>query len=146
MFEDFFRDKFQRDAAQTTLWIQLLEEKEDELTAEMRLTVSKILNGHHIWNARLRQVVPESELTDVLPLIHWKQLLEANLRETNTFLDDFSSAEKVRYHDSEGVQLERFTVDLLFQLLQDNQFYRGQLTLLAQQLDWSVRDFNLYIN
>lgn len=146
MFQDFFRDKFQRDAAQTTQWIQLLEEKEDEITPEMRLVVSKILNGHHIWNARLRQVIPESELSDLLPFIYWKQLLEANLRETNAFLDDFSSTEKVRYHDSEGVQLERLTIDLLFQLVQDNQFYRGQLTLLAQQLGWSIRDFNLFRN
>jgi len=144
VFQDFFRDKFQRDAAQTTQWIQLLEEKEDELTPEMQMVVAKILNGHHIWNARLLQVNPESELSDLLPMIYWKQLLEANLRETNAFLDDFASTEKVRYHDSEGVKLERLTVDLLFQLLQDNQFYRGQLTLLAQQLGWRIPDINLY--
>ena len=75
-----------------------------------------------------------------MPQLHWKQLLQANSRETIVYLDDFSSEEKIRFHDSEGVQLEQLSIDLLFQLLQDNSFYRGQLVLLISKENW---DFQL---
>jgi uncharacterized damage-inducible protein DinB len=138
MFQEFFAGKVQRDLALTGQWIRFLEEKENELTPEVRQIISKILNSHHIWNCRLKQLMPESDLNDALPLSHWQQLLQANFRETIAYLDDFSAEEKIRFHDSEGVQPEQLTVDILFQLLQDNQFYRGQLTLLCEQLGWQV--------
>lgn len=140
MFQAFFSDKLQRDLAFNLQWADFLEAKEDELTDEIRLAASKIINSHHIWNCRLRKENPESELTDVMPQLHWKQLLQANSRETIVYLDDFSSEEKIRFHDSEGVQLEQLSVDLLFQLLQDNSFYRGQLALLCAKEGW---DFQL---
>ncbi|MES2554944.1 MAG: hypothetical protein V4604_02275 [Bacteroidota bacterium] len=139
MFQAFFTDKLQRDLAFNLQWADFLETKEDELTDDIRLAASKIINSHHIWNCRLRALAPESDLTDVMPQLHWKQLLQANSRETILYLDDFSSEEKIRFHDSEGVQLEQLSVDLLFQLLQDNAFYRGQLALLCGNQSW---DFN----
>jgi uncharacterized damage-inducible protein DinB len=138
MFQEFFTGKFQRDLALTGQWVRFLEEKEDELTPEIRQTVSKILNGHHIWNCRLKQALPESDLDDVLPLPHWQQLLQANFRETIVYLDDLSAEEKIRFHDSEGVRMEQLSVDILFQLLLDNQFYRGQLALLCRQAGWET--------
>ena len=140
MFHTFFSDKLQRDLAFNLQWADFLETKEDELTDEIRLVASKIINSHHIWNCRLRKLVPESDLTDVMPQLHWKQLLQANSRETILYLDDFSSEEKIRFHDSEGVQLEQLSIDLLFQLVQDNAFYRGQLVLLISKENW---DFQL---
>jgi hypothetical protein len=137
MFQAFFSDKLQRDLAFNLQWADFLENNEDELTDEIRLAASKIINSHHIWNCRLRKLVPESDLTDVMPQFHWKQLLQANFRETIMYLDDLSSEEKIRFHDSEGVQLEQLSVDLLFQLLQDNAFYRGQLALLCDHKGWN---------
>jgi hypothetical protein len=139
MFQAFFSDKLQRDLAFNLQLADFLETKEDELTDEIRLAASKIINSHHIWNCRLRKLVPESELTDMMPQLHWKQLLQANSRETIVYLDDFSSEEKIRFHDSEGVQLEQLSVDLLFQLLQDNSFYRGQLALLISKTGWDFQ-------
>jgi hypothetical protein len=138
MFQEFFAGKFERDRDLTSYFIRFLEEKEDDVIPEMRTALCKILNGHHIWNCRLRQIVPESELTDLLPISHWQKLLQANHRETIIYLDDFSAGEKILYHDSEGVNLEQLTIDILFQLLQDNAFYRGQLTLLFTQAGWSL--------
>jgi hypothetical protein len=89
--------------------------------------------------------ISESEIGDLMPELHWKQLLQANLRETLSYLDDFSSDAKISYHDSEGVVLEHLTTDLLFQLLQDNQFYRGQLALLARQNDLPLPDSPLVL-
>ncbi|ASS48763.1 MAG: hypothetical protein A3D31_06530 [Candidatus Fluviicola riflensis] len=140
MFQAFFIHKLQRDLALNLQWVDFLETKEDELTDEIRLAASKIINSHHIWNCRLRKLIAESDLMDVMPQLHWKQLLQANSRETIVYLDDFSSEEKIRFHDSEGVQLEQLSVDLLFQLLQDNSFHRGQLVLLCEKQGW---DFNL---
>ncbi|MDH4472217.1 MAG: hypothetical protein QE487_06390 [Fluviicola sp.] len=139
MFQAFYTDILQRDLAFNLQWADFLETKEDELTDEIRLTASKIINSHHIWNCRLRKLVPESDLTDVMPQLHWKQLLQANSRDTITYLDDFSFEEKIRFHDSEGVQLEQLSVDLLFQLLQDNAFYRGQLALLISKIGWDFQ-------
>jgi hypothetical protein len=139
MFHSFFADKLQRDLALNLQWADFLETKEDELTDEIRLAASKIINSHHIWNCRLRKSEQESDLTDVMPPLHWKQLLQANSRETLMYLDDFSSEEKIRFHDSEGVQLEQLSVDLLFQLLQDNSFYRGQLVLLCSKQGWEFQ-------
>lgn len=137
MFQVFFVEKLQRDLSLNLQWADFLETKEDELNDEIRSAASKIINSHHIWNCRLRKLVPESDLHDLMPQIHWKQLLRANSRETMLFLDDFSSEEKIRFHDSEGVQLEQLSVDLMFQLLQDNSFYRGQLALLCEKQGWN---------
>jgi hypothetical protein len=133
MFRDFFEDKFGRDLSQNVRWFDLLENSEEELTPEIRKTASKIINAHHIWNCRLKQVIPESGLTDIMPVVYWRQLTQANCRETIAFLDDFSAGEKIRYHDSEGVQLEQLTVDILFATLQGSAFYRGQLAILCEQ-------------
>ena len=140
MSREFWYEQFRRDRALQLQWISLLEEQSDHLTDEMKAVFSRILNSHHIWNTRLRQSEPESELSDVLPLFHWKQLQEANSRETLAYLDDFSDEAKVLYHDSEGVSLERLSVDILFQLLQDNAFYRGQLCLLCRETGLKTAD------
>lgn len=132
MWHAFFRDKLIRDAALTSRWIDFIAEQ-DDLTSEWNRILSAILNSHHIWNCRITDQISESEIGDLMQELHWKQLLQANLRETLSYLDDFSSEAKISYHDSEGVALEQLTTDLLFQLLQDNQFYRGQLALLARQ-------------
>lgn len=133
MSQEFWAEQFHRDRALQVQWIALLDEQSDHLTDDVKAVFSRILNSHHIWNTRLRQSVPESDLNDVLPLFHWKQLQEANTRETLAYLDDFSAEAKVRYHDSEGVPLERLSTEILFQLLQDNAFYRGQLDLLCRE-------------
>lgn len=140
MFREFFAEKCERDGLINRRWITFLEEKEDQLTPEIRKTFSRLLNSHHIWNCRLKQIIPESDINDVLPVIHWQQLQLANTRDTLTYLDDFSAEEKLLYHDSEGVQLEQLAVNILFQLLQDNQFYRGQLALLCTQQGWEAVD------
>lgn len=140
MSQEFWIEQFRRDRAVQLQWIALLEEQSDSLTDEMKAVFSRILNSHHIWNTRLRQSEPESELNDVLPLLHWKQLQEANSRETLAYLDDFSAEAKVSYHDSEGVPLERLSADILFQLLQDSAFYRGQLDLLCRNAGLRTMD------
>lgn len=132
MWHNFFRDKLERDAALTGRWIDFITSR-DDLPSGWNRILSAILNSHHIWNCRLTGKISESEIRDLMPELHWKQLLQANLRETLSYLDDFSSEAKISYHDSEGIVLEQLTTDLLFQLLQDNQFYRGQLALLADQ-------------
>ena len=133
MLREFFEEKCRRDHALNECWIHLLEKWEHQLTDELRLAFSRILNAHHIWNSRLQQQLPESEMTDLMPLSHWRKLQELNFRETLNYLEDVVFDSKVHYHDSEGVRLEQTTVDMLFQLLQENQFYRGQLALLFRQ-------------
>lgn len=128
MWYTFFRDKLERDAALTGKWITFVRERED-LSTEWNRAVSTILNSHHIWNCRLTGEVAESELTDLLPELHWEQLLHANLRETLMILEDNSSGNA----RSESTEWDPFTADVLFQLLTDNAFYRGQLALLNRQ-------------
>lgn len=140
MSQEFWFEQFRRDRALQLQWIALLEEQADSLTDKIKAVFSRLLNSHHIWNTRLRQSAPESDLNDVLPLFHWKQLQEANSRETLAYLDDFSTEAKVRYHDSEGVPLERLSAEILFQLLQDNAFYRGQLDLLCRETGLKTAD------
>lgn len=133
MFPAFFGELVERDYAVNKRWVVYLEEHADSLTAEMKSLFSRLINAHHIWNCRLVGSQPESELNDVLPYHHWERLIRANFQETQHFLDTFSDEEKIRYHDSEGVQLEELAANMLFALLQNNHFYRAQLEWICRQ-------------
>ena len=144
MLPAFFAEQLERDYAVNKRWLQFLEEHEDELTGEMQLLVSQLINAHHIWNCRLLGELPESELNDVMPTHHWEQLIRSNMLETQRFLDNFSDEEKISYHDSEGVQLEELAANMLFALLQNNHFYRAQLEFVCRKAGLSVPAADLF--
>lgn len=133
MLPAFFAEQLERDYAVNKRWVVYLEDHADELTQDIQLLFSQLINAHHIWNCRLLGTHPESELNDLLPHHHWEQLLRANFQETQHFLNSFSDEEKIRYHDSEGVQLEELAANMLFALLQNNHFYRAQLEWVCRQ-------------
>lgn len=144
MLPAFFAEQLERDYHVNQRWATCLEEQEDELTDEIRLLVSKLINSHHIWNCRLVGQQPESEPHDLMPLAHWMQLIRSNFLETQRFLTNFSDEEKIRYHDSEGVQLEDLPANMLFALLQTNHFYRAQLEWVCQLSGLTIPSAELF--
>lgn len=144
MLPAFFAEQLEKDVVINERWVQLLEDHEDDLTAEIRLLVSQLINAQHIWNCRLQGAIPESDLNDLMPVHHWKQLIRANYHDTKRFLDDHSAEEKIRYHDSEGVQLEELPANMLFALLQNNQFFRAQLEYVCLSQHFPVPASELF--
>jgi len=82
---------------------------------------------HHIWISRLQGITPESEEWDLLPQHFWERLSEENFRQTSNYLEQFDQEEKIHYHSSEGVRMQKQVVDVLYHILQHSQYHRAQI-------------------
>lgn len=126
-FQDFFREKFEYDLHANLSWCKLLSEIEENIPEYVSKTMSHIINVHHIWNARLLQIPAESEDWDILPMSYWAQLHQDNFRKTTDFLEHHDTFEKVNYHDSEGVPMEKEAIDILYHILNHTNYHRAQI-------------------
>lgn len=129
MMKDFFLEKFEFDFYATEMCIDQIEKQEDVVSDFVKKSISHIINVHHIWNARLIEKKPESELWDVLPIHFLTQLNRQNHRETIDYIEKFELGEKVKYHSSEGVRLNKMDIDILYHILNHSSYHRGQIVL-----------------
>jgi len=127
--KEFFLDKFEYDFYATKNWIDCIEKQEDLVSEFVLKSMSHIINVHHIWNARLFNKLPESELWDKLPMSYWLKLHQSNYLETVEFLEKYEMEEKVKYHSSEGVQMIRSCSDILYHILNHSNYHRAQVVL-----------------
>lgn len=133
--KDFFLDKFEYDFFATKNWISCIETQEDEVSSFVIKSISHIINVHHIWNCRLLNKKSESELWDVLPVSYLLKLHQQNYLETIEYLEKYELEEKIKYHSSEGVQLEKNSVDILYHILNHSNYHRAQIVLDLKQSD-----------
>lgn len=140
--KDFFLDKFEYDFFATKNWISSIEAQENQVSPFVLRSISHIINVHHIWNRRLLQQKSESELWDVLPVSYLLKLHQENYRETVNFLEKFELEEKIKYHSSEGVQLVKSSIDILYHVLNHSNYHRAQIVMDLKQNNLKAPIFN----
>lgn len=148
-FQSFFKEKFEYDLHSNLGWLKFLEQNEANLNAanlnDLTKWMSHIINVHHIWNARLSQVNSESEAWDLLPLHYFERFLLENYNQTIQFLEQHTLEEKINYHDSEGVQIEKETMDILYHLLNHSNYHRAQMALKSKEWGFQIPSTNFII-
>jgi uncharacterized damage-inducible protein DinB len=140
--KDFFLDKFEYDFYATKNWITCIEEQEDLVSKFTLQSISHVINVHHIWNQRLVNMPYESDLWDVFQVEHLQRLHQQNYTETIDFLEKFELSEKVKYHSSEGVQLTKPIIDVLYHMLNHSNYHRAQIVLDLKQHNLKHPSFN----
>lgn len=140
--KDFFLDKFEYDFYATNNWIDSIIAQEDLVSPFVVRSISHIINVHHIWNCRLLNKDSESELWDVLPMDYLHRLHRQNYLETIEFLEKYELNEKINYHSSEGVQLTKLIVDVLYHMLNHANYHRAQIVLDLKQNNLEHPSFN----
>ena len=140
--KEFFIDKFEYDFRSNQKWVEVLAKNEDDLSDFIRKSMSHIINVHHIWISRILEEKPESHSWDLLPVRFWDQLLCDNLRKTTEYLENFEFSEKINYHSEEGVQLSKTAIDILYHILNHNNYHRAQIAMELRNLGISPPSFN----
>lgn len=140
--KDFFLDKFEYDFHATNNWIESIVSQEDLVSPFVCKSISHIINVHHVWNCRLMNKTSESELWDILPMHYLFRLHQQNYLETLDFLEKFELNEKINYHSSEGVQLTKHIIDVLYHLLNHSNYHRAQIVLELKQNNLKHPSFN----
>lgn len=137
-FQEFFAEKFEYDFHSNLAWNKIFVENEDNLSDYMVKSMSHIINVHHIWNARLMQAVAESADWDILPVDFMERLHQENYRQTIHFLEHQSLSEKINYHSSEGVPMEKETMNILYHILDHSNYHRAQIAKEARDIGLPV--------
>lgn len=141
----FFEEKFEFDLHSNLTWSSILEENESKLTDFMSDTISHISNIHHLWNARLIGKKAESNDWDNLPMQYWHRFHQQNYNETIEFLQHQTIGQTIHYFDSEGNQMEKETVAILYHILNHSNYHRAQLAVVAKQLGIPVPSSNFIL-
>lgn len=144
-FQQFFSGKFEFDLHANLAWVKIFEAHEEALSPYLLRSMSHIINVHHLWNSRLLGTVAESEEWDLLPVDFMKRMHEENCRHTIHFLEYDSLSEKINYHDSEGVPMEKQTMDILYHLLTHSNYHRAQIAREARDLGLPVAATNFIL-
>ena len=148
-FQSFFKEKFEIDLQSNLAWVKFLEENEDALDFDQNQILKKwfshIINVHHIWNARLEQKKSESEDWDLLPNFYFERLLFENFNQTMQIIEQQDLDQKVNYHDSEGVPMEKETLDVLFHMLNHSNYHRAQMALKGKEWGFKIPSFQFVV-
>jgi uncharacterized damage-inducible protein DinB len=144
-FQDFFAEKFEFDLHTNLAWTAQFETLEDVLSPYLMQSMSHIINVHHIWNSRLLHTVQESREWDILPLSFAERLHRANFQVTMDFMENYSLEEKINYHDSEGVVMEKQTLDILYHMLYHSNYHRAQIAKETRDLGLPVVSSNFIV-
>lgn len=136
-FQSFFSSKFERDFQENLSWATWFETHEDEVSREMLLQFSHILNAHHIWNARLFQAQGEvleieSDLWDPLPPVYFERLARENYEQSIRYLNFSNTSTKVNYYTENESVYEVKSLDILQHILMHSTHHRAQLILLVK--------------
>lgn len=139
--KDFLLDKFEYEFNALKLWIECIEEQEDQVSDFVKRSISHIINAHHIWNSRLLGRRAESEFWDTLPIRFLQKLNQQNYREVLDYMENFELGEKVNYHSSEGIRFDRTDLDILFHVLNHSVYHRAQIVLDLKQQNLKYPSF-----
>lgn len=140
--QSFFQDKFLYDLHANRMLISKLEAQEDNLNDYLLRSMSHILNVHYLWNCRLLAQKVESEVWDILPLSYFHKFNESNYLNTISYIDSIHEENKIEYHDSEAVLMEKSDRDILYHLLNHASYHRGQIVLAMKQNNLQTPSFN----
>ena len=145
MNTDWFEEKFQFDFEANAIWSNYFE-TQDTINDQLNRLYCHILNVHHIWIRRIQHKAIESNVWDVFEPRYFARLNHQNFQETLDYLAGSSTEELIRYTDSTGKQHEKLTSNILYHILHHSAHHRGQVALLAQQLNMHDRPSLNYIS
>lgn len=146
--KEFLLDKFEFDFHATKMLIEVIEKQEDLISPFVLKSISHIINAHHIWNSRMLGKKAESDVWDILPVHFLLQLHRQNYRETVDYLEKFELGEKVNYHSSEGIRIDKIDLDILYHVLSHSNYHRAQIIMDLKQhgLEHTGMNFISYKN
>lgn len=133
---DFFQQRFSYLHQVNLAWIRHLTADEMDVSHDIKLLVSKLINDQHIRLAQFQGIDSESELLDIHAERYWEMLERANFKEWQQFI--FSLA-------SENLSSDDVLFVQLFQVLNQHAQYLGQLKLLCEQQEIDLIDENLIL-
>lgn len=121
---DFFQQRFSYIHQLNLSWIAHLMKEDADISWDIKVAVSQLINSQHIAVAGILNTEIESDLNDVLPEMYWESLERDNYKQwMNVFLQF-----------NQGLQdnIEWLT-PLLFKSLHETAQHIGQLKLLVAQ-------------
>lgn len=135
---DFLQEKFSQIHYLNLRWFRFLIDSDLDLSPEIQLSVSQVLNSRHIWWSHLNGIPAESELNDRQPERFWLQLEADNFNKW----DDFFQRENNGNMPETNPSIQK-RIDIAFQALQDNARYLGQLELNCKKMNLELPEFGL---
>lgn len=139
---DFFQSKFQQVHYLNLRWIRFLIDDQIDLSPEIKLSVSQLINSRHLWLANLCAREPESDLNDIHLERYWIQLETANFTEWDNFFMNLRAGNELENSENKERNHPSW-IDLTFQALQDNAYFLGQLELNCRKTALELPDFQL---
>jgi len=144
-FQQFFEEKFEFDLHANLMWSRHFTEHEAKLSPYMIRSMSHIINVYHLWASRLAFKKAESGEWDILPVDFMEKFHKANYQDIISFLEHHSLSEKINYHDSEGVPMEKETLDILYHILHHSTYHRAQIAKECRDLGLPVVSANFIV-
>lgn len=121
---DFFQQRFAYIHQLNLSWIAHLKQDDQDIPWDIKLAVSQLINVQHIAVCGILDLEIESDLSDVLPEVHWESLERDNFKQ---WMHVFHL-----YNQGFGESIEWLT-PLLFKALHEMAQILGQLKLLVAQ-------------
>ena len=87
-------------------------------------------------------VPSESRSTDILPVEYWLKFCQDNHQKTRDYIFKNDLEQKINYHDEAGVQFSKYTIDILYHILNHNSYHRGQIAYELRRLEIEPPIFN----
>ena len=145
MIIPFFLEKFEYDLYANLSLIEVLENQEEDLDKFIIQSFSHLINVHHIWNSRLIGTKAQSGENDLLPLSYFARFSRENYKVSIDYIEKEELNKKISYHSSEGVQLVKQDLNILYHILNHSTHHRAQIILQLNNLNLKRPDFNFII-
>lgn len=104
---------------------------------------------HYQRSSYLEQAIDskktESEDWDLLPLSYFERFLFENYNETIQILEHQALDQKINYHDSDGVPMEKETMDILYHLLNHSNYHRAQMAVKSKEWGFKIPSSNFIV-
>lgn len=146
MHSDWLEDKFRFDFEANAAWTDFLSNVIDDPKPEIVRIISHILNVHHLWIRRIKDMPVESGGWDTFEPRHFSRLNYQNFQETIDLLSENGEDRIITYINSDNENMEKSMYDILYHILQHNAHHRGQVALLCSKERYENRPEVNYIS
>lgn len=108
---------------------------------------SHILNGHHIWNARILGEAHTYDVWELHDLPQWEEIHYDNQRHSFGIITNTEHFEqRISYENTEGRSYSNTLQDILFHIVNHSTHHRGQISVefRANGMEPPSMDYILY--
>ncbi|MCB0724459.1 MAG: damage-inducible protein DinB [Ignavibacteriae bacterium] len=115
-------------------YIELLTTADGDLERELFL-FSHILNGQHLWNARISDGEFKYKVWQVHDKNDFMKIHEQNQAETKRIIEEDDMDRSFEYSNTAGSSFTNAVGDMVLQLLNHGTYHRGQIAQLLRTKD-----------